>query len=101
MLIKKKKPIIHSRRITLPDLTLARHARRETLAETTQKLSSKLLIKHKYYTYYLIISLIILDNSRNQSQSSISQLSSTRKTLIEKNDDLGDIKRVRIIRRRH
>lgn len=102
LLIKKKKPYIHSRRFTLPDLTLARHARKESLAEATQKLSSKLLIKLRYYANNLIINLTILDNSRKPSQCSISQFRSTRKTLIETNDELlGDIKRVRIIRRRH
>lgn len=42
--IQKEKSYAHSRRLTLADLTLAKHARRESLAEATQKLTSKFLL---------------------------------------------------------
>lgn len=42
MFIQKQKSSLHSRRPTLPDLTLAKHARRESLAEGMLKLTSKL-----------------------------------------------------------
>lgn len=44
-IIQKEKTDNHSRRLTLPDLTLAKHARRESLAESTQKNISKYLKK--------------------------------------------------------
>lgn len=67
--ILKEKADTYSRRPTLPDLTWAKHARRESLAESTQN--------HK-------------NRALTMSQYSIS-----------KNQELGDTKRVHIIRRRH
>ncbi|XP_025209086.1 uncharacterized protein LOC112604326 [Melanaphis sacchari] len=79
--IQKEKAYIRSRRLTLPDLTLAKHARRESLAESTQKLTNR---------------------PRKMSQCNISQFKSMRKNSFEKNEELsGDSKRVHIIRRRH
>ncbi|CAI6351014.1 unnamed protein product [Macrosiphum euphorbiae] len=77
--IQKEKA--HSRRLTLPDLTLAKHARRESLAESTQKHTNR---------------------PRKMSQCNISQFKSMRKSSFERNEELlGDSKRVHIIRRRH
>jgi len=76
--VKKEKPYNYSRRLTLPDLTIARHARRESLAEAK-----------------------FANRSRKMSQSNISQFRNRRNS-IERNDDpSGDMKRVHIIRRRH
>lgn len=50
LLIKKEKAsYINSRRLTLPDLTLAKHVRRESMAEATLKMTSKLLFKNIKY----------------------------------------------------
>ncbi|KAL4132346.1 hypothetical protein QTP88_009514 [Uroleucon formosanum] len=77
--IQKEKP--HSRRLTLPDLTLAKHARRESLAESSQKHTNR---------------------PRKISQCNISQFKSMRKSSFERNEELlGDSKRAHIIRRRH
>ncbi|XP_022167294.1 uncharacterized protein LOC111031581 [Myzus persicae] len=79
--IQKEKEYTQSRRLTLPDLTLAKHARRESLAESTQKHTNR---------------------PRKMSQCNISQFKSMRKSSFEKNEELsGDSKRVHIIRRRH
>ncbi|XP_026813767.1 uncharacterized protein LOC113554218 [Rhopalosiphum maidis] len=79
--IQKEKAYNRSRRLTLPDLTLAKHARRESLAESTQKLTNR---------------------PRKMSQCNISQFKSMRKNSFERNEELlGDSKRVHIIRRRH
>ncbi|CAH1709664.1 uncharacterized protein LOC114119468 [Aphis gossypii] len=79
--IQKEKAYTRSRRLTLPDLTLAKHARRESLAESTQKLTNR---------------------PKKMSQCNISQFKSIRKNSFERNEELlGDSKRVHLIRRRH
>ncbi|XP_015368235.1 PREDICTED: uncharacterized protein LOC107164795 [Diuraphis noxia] len=80
-IIQKEKADTHSRRLTLPDLTLAKHARRESLAESAQK--------H-------------MNHPKKMPQCNISQFKNMRKSSFEKNEELiGDSKRVHIIRRRH
>ncbi|VVC37328.1 Hypothetical protein CINCED_3A006926 [Cinara cedri] len=70
----------NNRRLTLPDLTLARHARRESLAENAQN----------------------MPNRPRKMYQCVSKFRKMRKNSFERNDDsVGETKRAHIIRRRH
>lgn len=79
---------------------MAKHARRESLAESTQKHTSNYLKNNTIREVLTVLN--ILDRPRKMSQCNISQFKSMRKSSFEKNEELsGDSKRVHIIRRRH